>query len=59
MKKLTIEEMTSLKELSIEEMTSLVGGQITINGGTVSTGAASASLFNDFEISVTSGVVTE
>jgi hypothetical protein len=48
-----------MQELNIEEMTSLVGGQITINGGTVSTGTASASLFNDFEISVTSGVVTE
>jgi len=59
MKELTIEGMTSLKELTIEEMTSLVGGQVTINGGTVSTGAASFSGFNGFEISVNSGASTE
>jgi len=48
-----------MQELTIEEMTSLVGGQVTINGGTVSTGAASFYGFNDFEISVNSGVTTE
>jgi len=47
-----------MQELTIEEMTSLVGGQVTINGGTVSTGTASFSGFNGFEIEVNSGVTT-